>query len=447
MIDNQIKKDPRQIKRLIPLRANSEELLSDIAKQHKYILDNNNEVSLQDVYHLCSAFKHEHPIRCVIKAHSSEDYCAKLNDLINGKNHKEIFISNTKHEIPARVVFVYSGMGPQWWGMGRDLYKHYDVFKTVIDKCENLINKCAGWSLLNEMFRPEDSSNMSQTWLAQPANFALQAGLTELWKTWGVTPNCVVGHSIGETTAFYVAGVHTFEEALLINLHRGRLQHKLIGQGKMLAVGLNEFEIRSYIHNEDQVRLAAINSNSSVTLAGEESCLHKIFEALPDNIFKKYLTVNIPYHGHCMEQIKAELEYELSSIRFAKGNHIKLYSSVTGKSWNENLSPVQYWWKNTFDTVHFKSVSEDIIRNGNNIFVEIGPHKALLPSLKETATNFSSPCCFMSSLNKGTNEIETLQKSLSSIFCSGVNVNWEKYNKDLSDAMLIVDKINYQTPN
>lgn len=447
MIDNQLKKDPKQIKRLIPLRADSEELLSDIAKQHKYILDNNNKVSLQDIYHLFSDLKQEFPVRCVIKAHSSEDYSEKLNALITGKNHKEIFIDNTTHEIPAKVVFVYSGMGPQWWGMGRELYKHYDVFKTVVDQCDNLINKYAGWSLLNEMFRPEDSSNMSQTWLAQPANFALQAGLTELWKRWGVVPDCVVGHSIGETTAFYAAGVHTFEEALLINLHRGRLQHKLMGQGKMLAVGLNEFEIKNYIQNTEQVRLAAINSNSSVTLAGEESCLHEIFEALPDNIFKKYLTVNIPYHGHCMEQIKAELEYELSAIRFAKGNNIRLYSSVSGKSWDENSSPAQYWWKNTFDTVHFKSVTEEIIRDGNNVFVEIGPHKALLPSVKETASNFSASCCFLPSLNRGANELETLQKSLSSIFCSGVNVNWEKYNKDLNNALVIIDKINYQTPN
>ncbi|NVO11312.1 MAG: acyltransferase domain-containing protein [Bacteroidales bacterium] len=431
MTNSSLDKKSYKIKNLIPITARSKELLIGIAKQHIQMMDSNKELSLQDLCNLYSDTPQEQSVRCIIKASSTEDYKEKLNTLILDNNHKEIFISTNNPTKPIKIVFVYSGMGPQWWGMGWGLYHHFDVFKKVINQCDELIQKHAGWSLLNEMFRAEDTNNMSQTWLAQPANFAIQTGLTELWKHWGVVPDGVVGHSIGETTAFHVAGVHTFEQALMINVQRGKLQHTLEGEGKMLAIGINSNNIENYLKDNDQVRIAAINSCDSVTLVGDEVELNKIHEAIPYDIFKKYLNVSIPYHGHRMQKIKDALEYELNDLSFGNECDINLYSSVSGKRWNKNISPVQYWWNNTFEQVNFKSVIEEIIKCGYNTFIEIGPHKALLPSIKEITKHTDERYIILPSLNRDEAEFETIQKSLCTLFCLGVDVNLKKYNQDL----------------
>ena len=414
--------------------SSDKELLTHVKKCKEFIC-NNSQLRIDKLpSELFHSLHHDLEHKLIVQIFSNEDLILKLNTIIENLSHKEIYYGQGNISKPGKVVFVYSGMGPQWWGMGKDLYNHYDVFKTVIDKCDSIIRKHAGWSLNEEMSKDKESSNISRTWLAQPANFAIQVGLTELWKHWGVVPDGVVGHSIGETTAFYIAGLHTFEEALLVNLHRGRIQDTLTGHGKMLVLGIDLVKAMSLIHGNKHVRIAAVNSHSSITLAGDETHLSKIYDTIPDDIFKKYLNVNIPYHGNCMLQIKAELEYELSVLNFGKTNEIELYTSTTGKKWKENMSPTQFWWQNTYETVYFKPVIEDILQNGYNVFVEIGPHKVLSMSIKEIAAHNSMSCHVFSSLNQGVNELVALQKNAFSISCSGVDVNWAKYNNDLSQA-------------
>src|SRR5262249_7072812 len=124
---------------------------------------------------------------------------------------------------PPQLCFTYSGMGPQWWRMGRDLLESEPVFRQAIQSCDAVVREIAEFSLLEEMLRDEHSSRVQQTHIAQPVNFALQLGLTELWRSRGVVPNAVVGHSVGEIAAACVAGVLSLEQAARIVCHRGRL--------------------------------------------------------------------------------------------------------------------------------------------------------------------------------------------------------------------------------
>ena len=139
----------------------------------------------------------------------------------------------------SKVVFVYTGMGPQWWGMGRELLREEPIFRAAMERIDALFRPQAGWSLLDEFAVDETNSRMTQTLVAQTANFALQAALTDLWRSWGVEPAAVVGHSVGEVAAAYAAGVLSLEDAMRVSFHRARLQATVVGGGKMLAVGLS----------------------------------------------------------------------------------------------------------------------------------------------------------------------------------------------------------------
>ena len=130
-----------------------------------------------------------------------------------------------------RVGFVFSGQGPQWYAMGRELVEEEPVFREIITKCDELLRPLSGWSLLDELGRTEENSRLDQTEVAQPALFALQIALAALWKSWGVTPNAVVGHSVGEIAALHIAGVLELPEAIRVVWHRGRIMQQATGLG------------------------------------------------------------------------------------------------------------------------------------------------------------------------------------------------------------------------
>ncbi len=144
--------------------------------------------------------------------------------------------------MPPTPVFVCSGMGQQWWAMGRELLSEEPVFRRAIEEVSDLFAPLAGWSLLEELTADEQRSQLRGTRFGQPAIFALQVALAALWRSWGVEPAAVLGHSAGEMAAAYIAGALSLEDAVRVTFHRSRLQHRLAGQGAMLAVGISSQE-------------------------------------------------------------------------------------------------------------------------------------------------------------------------------------------------------------
>src|SRR5262249_30009836 len=144
-------------------------------------------------------------------------------------------------------VFVYTGMGPQRWGMGRELYLSEPVFRDAIDAIDDCLERQAGWSLRAEWRTDQQCSRMGEVLIAQIANFSLQVGLTALWRSWGVTPGAIVGHSAGEIAAAYAAGALSLEQAVAVIHTRARLQQRQAGAGGMLATGLDEAGATEYL--------------------------------------------------------------------------------------------------------------------------------------------------------------------------------------------------------
>ena len=328
---------------------------------------------------------------------------------------------------PGRVLFVYTGMGPQWWAMGRELYESEPVYRAAIDECDAAFCKVAEWSLREAMLADESDSHMHKTEVAQPANLAVQVALTRLLQSWGVQADALVGHSIGEVGAAWASGGLDLETAFRVAYHRSRLQARTAGKGGMLAVGLTADAARERLTGcADKVAIAAINGPGSVTLAGDLPRLETLAAELEnEQVFCKFLKVEVPYHSPVMQEIEEDLRRALHGLPLA-AMHTPLYSTVTGARM-QGGHDAEYWWRNVRQTVLFQQAMQEAMQDGCTTVVEIGPHPVLASAIKETARQADKRLVHAPSLIRQQPEADTLRALLGQLFCAGVNMDWSVY--------------------
>jgi len=327
-----------------------------------------------------------------------------------------------------KAAFVFTGMGPQWWAMGHQLYKEEPVFKDAVDACDEVFKEISGWSIVSEMLTSEEASKMEETEIAQPANFVIQVGLAKLWQHWGIVPDSIVGHSAGEVAAAYFAGALTLVDAIKVIYHRSRVQQKTTGQGKMIAVGLSWEEATKLISAYDEVSIAAVNSPSAVTLAGNPDTIqHLVNELEKDGIFVKYLRVKVPYHSHYMEPLKAEILDALCDIA-PKDTAYPLYSTVTGTRINGSDLTAHYWWDNVRNPVLFATSMNSLLADDCNVFIEVGPNPVLAGSISECKMKLSPDVEIKTihSLKRKVDERQSMLANLATLYTLGYEINWDK---------------------
>ncbi|MGC6456467.1 MAG: SDR family NAD(P)-dependent oxidoreductase [Coraliomargaritaceae bacterium] len=327
------------------------------------------------------------------------------------------------------VVFVCTGMGPQWWGMGQSLFEESERFRATAKRCDAIFTKLAGWSILDRMLADEEHSGMSKTEVAQPANVVLQIALAAMLEEAGIHPSAIVGHSVGEVAAAYLSGSLSLEDTICVAYHRSRLQQTLEGTGGMLAVGLSEESIQPYIDKwaQEGVAIAAVNSPGSVTLAGPKPLLEDLDEQFSnEQVFSRMLQVEIPYHSAFMEPIRGDLREALRELE-PKESRLPFYSTVTGGILEGQHLQNGYWWNNVRKAVRFQEAYSALLSDGHDLFIELGPQPVLRRSMQETTEADGKNASFVSSLVRGEPELESLQRSLGQLWHEGVELPFARY--------------------
>ncbi|MBF0153073.1 MAG: SDR family NAD(P)-dependent oxidoreductase [Magnetococcales bacterium] len=326
-----------------------------------------------------------------------------------------------------RPLFVLTGMGPQWWAMGRQLLAEEPVFRQAAEACDAGLQRIAGWSILTEMTRPEAESRITETRFAQPGNLVVQVGLVALWRSWGVEPAAFVGHSVGEVAAAYVSGALSLEDAIFVSYHRSRLQQTLVGAGTMLAVGLTPEECPEILADHaGKVVIGAINSPSSTNLSGDATALAAIAKQLEARgVFNRFLRVEIPYHSQVMDRIKEEFREVLRPIQ-PRVPITPLYSTVTGlQVRGAELGP-DYWVRNIRDPVLFAAAMDQVIQDGFALFLEVGPHPVLATSIQECLRQHGAVGETLFSLNRSKPERATMLEALGRFYTAGYPIDWQR---------------------
>ena len=409
-----------------PLSAKSKDALHDQVRQLADFLQDQPNVDISDIaYTLCRRREHFTHRICIV-AQTAQDLHKKLLDFLSHGEGLGALRGEPLEKQP-KIAFVYTGMGPQWWGMGRELLDSEPVFRETMEACDRHLASLAGWSLLDELAKDEHHSNMDQPEYAQPASFALQAALTELLKSWGVVPEGIVGHSIGEVAAAYASGAITLEEGVRISYHRSRLQARRKGQGTMLAAEISREQALTFVERYPlQLSIAAINGPTSLTLSGEEQALRAVAGILEgQGTFNRLMKVNIAYHSYQMEGLQEEVLQAMVGLA-PQTPSIPLFSTVTGQESCDGRLDGYYWWQNIRQPVLFEKALQGMSQRGYNLFVEVGPHPVLSKAIKDTLSLINSPGVSLYTLNRKEVEAEALARLIARLHMAGVSIEWER---------------------
>ncbi|MTI10411.1 type I polyketide synthase [Curvivirga aplysinae] len=406
--------DPRQ--RPFPIATYKQEQLTDVTSQLANLSN--------DVQENFAAFTYSQAVTNDIAPYRQLHWFNSQESLSESLlKPADLSIVDVVHD--PKAAFVYSGMGPHWWKMGRALYQTESVYREAIDEVATLFDKLAGYSLLGAFGDSQENSRIGQTEIDQPMGFALQVGLTKYLAAIGLKPSCVIGHSLGEVAAQWACGMLGLEDAVAIVYHRSRLQASTRGQGGMLATALSEVDAAALLEVYDKVDIAAKNSQSMLTLAGDIDQLSDIANILEGRgVFNQYLKVELAYHSPYMDMIEDELRGSISALKFHQPS-IPFYSTAFGEQFNGDMSVADYWWQNIRHAVLFQDAFEALVRDDFTHLVEIGPHPVLANPIKETLYHLNQSKPYFYTLHRGENEESRTRELVTELYQSGFDLNWE----------------------
>ncbi|WP_417734960.1 SDR family NAD(P)-dependent oxidoreductase [Rosistilla oblonga] len=417
--------NPHELPLMLPVSARSTEALRANAGNLESCLANEGE--LHDVLYTAARRRAHLAQRAVVIGSDRNELRQGLRSLAEGQDSPHVVVDSQPFQGRRECVFVFTGMGPQWWGMGQELYRKSDIYRQAVAQADMLFQEIAGFSILTEMLKGESSSRISRTQYAQPANLLIQIGLLEMLEDAGVTPAACVGHSVGELGSAYAAGVLSLEDVLTVSFHRSQLQATTAGTGSMLAVGIGKQEALQRIAGiGDLVSLAAVNGTNTVTLAGDTDTLTELSRQFTAaEIFNKMLTVEVPYHSPLMDPLMAALERRLSGLQTSAAK-IPLYSTVTGRLVTEASFDAAYWPLNIRQPVEFADAVDSILDDGFNTFLEVGPHPVLSSALRDCIHAAGKECRLVHTLHRKQPEIQSVHRAIAGVFTAGCEYEWSR---------------------
>ena len=408
---------------LFLLSAKSKEVLNSYTKNLGQYLKNNNINTIHAAYTLTLGRKHFNERRIVVGKDRLE--IAAAMEQLDPK--KILEASQVEDNENVNIVFMFSGQGSQYVNMGKDLYENEKVFKVTFDYCNEYLYKLIGVDFRKIVFpNPSDKSfDINDTEFTQPLLFIVEYSMSQLLMSWGINPEAMVGHSIGEYVAACLSGVLSLEDALKLVAFRGKLIQSL-EKGAMLSLNLSEAEVQPYLI--DGVSLAAINSDSLTVLSGSFSNISKVEDLLNGKgINYRKLHTSHAFHSEMMDSIISEFEEEVSKVKL-NIPAIPYLSNVTG-TWIKDYEATdpKYYSNHLRYTVRFADNMKELLDDENRIFIEVGPGNVLTTFAKNLiSTKDRLVLQSMRHPKDNLNDYAFLLERLGRLWLNGINMDWEK---------------------
>ncbi|GLP73002.1 polyketide synthase [Mycobacterium antarcticum] len=329
-----------------------------------------------------------------------------------------------------KVAFVFPGQGSQWLGMGIELMSSSTVFADKMTACAEALAEFVDWSLLDVLRGEAGAAGLDRVDVVQPALFAVMVSLAELWRSVGVTPDAVIGHSQGEIAAAHVAGILSLRDAAMVVALRSKLLVELSGSAGMVSLACGVDRARELLAGidiqSDQADIAVINGRSAVVVSGESSALDALVrqcEAL--EIRARRIDVDYASHSAQVEAIDGRLQDALAGID-PQSTRTAFFSTVTGDLVDGATLDAGYWYRNIRQTVQFDQAVRAACRHGYRAFVETSPHPALIAGVEDTvndATDGGQPVV-VPTLGRDEGGLDRFLVSAAQAFTSGIAVDW-----------------------
>ncbi|MBD1926369.1 thioester reductase domain-containing protein [Trichocoleus sp. FACHB-90] len=416
---------------LLTLSAKTENALRELAQRYANFFATHPEASLEDVCFTANTARSHFDHRFAVTAESTVQLQEQLTAFAAGKETVGLVSNPGKSNKRPKIAFLFTGQGSQYVGMGRELYATQPIFRQALDCCDRILRPYLEQPLLSVLY-PESGINspLNETAYTQPALFALEYALFQLWKSWGLTPDVVMGHSVGEYVAACVAGVFSLEDGLKLIAERARLMQALPAGGEMVAVFASESKVQAVIQPYIQeVAIAAINGPKSIVISGQAEAVGQAIASLQaEGIKTKKLTVSHAFHSPLMSPMLADFERVAAEIAYSSPK-VKLVSNVTGELATDAIATPEYWCRHVLEPVRFAKSMETLYQKGYKVFVEIGPKPILLGMgrycLPDAETFASLP-----SLRPERSDWQQILQSLAELYVRGVAVDWSGFDQD-----------------
>jgi acyl transferase domain-containing protein/NADPH:quinone reductase-like Zn-dependent oxidoreductase/acyl carrier protein len=410
---------------LVPLSARNEAALHELAARYAARVAADTP-ALADVATTASIGRTHLSHRVAIVADGAEQLRHDLEAFAAGTLPAGASTGVVRSSERPKVAFVFTGQGAQYAGMGRGLYDSEPVFREVIDRAAAILAPLVERPLLDVLF-PRDgaATQLNETAYTQPALFALEIALSELWRSWGITPSIVVGHSVGEYAAACVAGVFGFEDGLALIAERGRLMQALPAGGAMAAVFAGEAAVASRIAGLPSLAIAALNGPEETVVSGDAQALRQLLaECTADGVQSRALEVSHAFHSPLLDPMLAALERRAAAVAHA-APRIALVSNVTGQLCVPGMRPdAGYWRRHAREPVRFADCVQTLRAAGATALVEIGPHPTLLALVARSAPDMT--WATTASLRRGRNDRREMLSALGALYARGATVQWER---------------------
>ena len=396
------------------LSANSMSSLGLLAGQYASILKNSSPAECYDTAATLAAYREHMKLRLVVTGDNSDEIRSRLRKLEKNPDHGEKGLKPV--EGPGKNslgAFAFTGNGSQWRGMGTSLLRSNREFAGALEEVDGLLASLHGWSMLDMLRNPEQHAEaFDYTEKSQPLLFAIQVGLVKALKAKGITPGAVFGHSVGEVAAAWACGALSLEDAVRVIHYRSSFQKGLRDKGSMAVVSAPEEQLRTLLlESGGKVEIAAVNTASSFTLAGESKALQSFVQLCKQRrIAAKMLNLPYPFHTALMDGIHQGLTEALRDIHPRKPK-IPFYSTAVPDSGRGIVLDNKYWWSNVRHPVLFHKAVQAALQHGYTLFMEIGPSPLLGSYLRDISRKENVRTAFIPTLTNGGDEQSDFETS------------------------------------
>ncbi|NDJ19426.1 type I polyketide synthase [Myxacorys almedinensis] len=426
---------------VLTLSAKDETALQALAQRYADFLATHSDVSLSDVCFTANTTRSQFDHRLAIVAESADhlrDQLAAFAAVPAGlvKEHP-----NGGKKRP-KIAFLFTGQGSQYVGMGRQLYETQPMFRQALDRCDAILRSYLDIPLLEILYADSGSApKLDETAYTQPALFALEYSLYQLWRSWGIEPAIVMGHSVGEYVAACVAGVFSLEDGLKLIAARARLMQALPQDGEMVAVFATEGQVAAAIQPYTDVAIAAINGAQSIVMSGRRQSVEAAIATLnAQGIKTRKLNVSHAFHSPLMEPMLDEFKRVAAEVSYSSPT-LKFVSNLTGELATDQVATPEYWCQHVRQPVRFATGMETLYEQKYNVFVEIGAKPTLIGMARadcefsnansNTGNTLSdrSSLLWLASLTPKQADWQQILESLTVLYERGVAVDWAAFDR------------------